>query len=238
MRPFPRFRCRSAASGHDARSLSRRGRCPPTCDVKRRDHTQPARARTAASSPSRHRARLSSSARTAHFMQKEFRAAARDRGHARGRDGARARALRRERARRAVVGDSVLCLPAGRAITRASSENSDRSLAQVPCTVEIASEYAIATRCRMRGSWSCVVCSQARRPTRCGVEARAVAPRPPAYAAICNVATSTMVRQPSASISRVPVTVIGVASTKAFTTQLTALFRFAAALAKLRGRLP
>ena len=55
--------------------------------------------------------------------------------------------------------------------------------------------------------------------------------------AICNVATSAMVRETSlAFLTRAGVE-IGVASTKAFTTQLAALFLFTLTLAQLRGRL-
>src|SRR3546814_15296338 len=53
----------------------------------------------------------------------------------------------------------------------------------------------------------------------------------------CNVATSAMVRECKLSyITRAGVE-IGVASTKAFTTQLTALFLLTFALAHVRGRL-
>jgi glucosamine--fructose-6-phosphate aminotransferase (isomerizing) len=55
--------------------------------------------------------------------------------------------------------------------------------------------------------------------------------------AICNVATSAMVRETTlAYLTRAGVE-IGVASTKAFTTQLTALFLLTLTLAKLRGKL-
>lgn len=55
--------------------------------------------------------------------------------------------------------------------------------------------------------------------------------------AICNVATSAMVRETTlAYLTRAGVE-IGVASTKAFTTQLTALFLLTLTLAKLRGQL-
>ncbi len=54
---------------------------------------------------------------------------------------------------------------------------------------------------------------------------------------ICNVATSAMVRECALSyITRAGVE-IGVASTKAFTTQLTALFLLSLVIAKIRGRL-
>jgi glutamine---fructose-6-phosphate transaminase (isomerizing) len=54
---------------------------------------------------------------------------------------------------------------------------------------------------------------------------------------ICNVATSSMVRQTELTYLTRAGTEIGVASTKAFTTQLTALFLLTLVLAKSRGRL-
>ena len=55
--------------------------------------------------------------------------------------------------------------------------------------------------------------------------------------AICNVATSAMVRQTALKYLTRAGVEIGVASTKAFTTQLAALFLLTLALAKSRGRL-
>ena len=55
--------------------------------------------------------------------------------------------------------------------------------------------------------------------------------------AICNVATSAMVRQTELAYLTHAGTEVGVASTKAFTTQLTALFLLSLTLAKLRGHL-
>jgi glucosamine--fructose-6-phosphate aminotransferase (isomerizing) len=54
---------------------------------------------------------------------------------------------------------------------------------------------------------------------------------------ICNVATSSMVRETALSYLTRAGVEIGVASTKAFTTQLTAQFLLTLTLAKLRGRL-
>ena len=54
---------------------------------------------------------------------------------------------------------------------------------------------------------------------------------------VCNVATSAMVRETELSYLTRAGTEIGVASTKAFTTQLAALFLLTLTLAKLRGRL-
>ncbi|HTP46861.1 MAG TPA: glutamine--fructose-6-phosphate transaminase (isomerizing) [Casimicrobiaceae bacterium] len=56
--------------------------------------------------------------------------------------------------------------------------------------------------------------------------------------AICNVASSSMVRQTALTYLTRAGPEIGVASTKAFTTQLVALFVLSLTLAKLRGRLP
>src|SRR5205823_396298 len=56
--------------------------------------------------------------------------------------------------------------------------------------------------------------------------------------AICNVATSSMVRQTELVFLTRAGVEIGVASTKAFTTQLTVHFLLALTLAKLRGLLP
>jgi len=56
--------------------------------------------------------------------------------------------------------------------------------------------------------------------------------------AICNVGTSAMVRETSLKYLTRAGIEIGVASTKAFTTQLAALFLLALTLAKQRGRLP
>jgi glucosamine--fructose-6-phosphate aminotransferase (isomerizing) len=55
--------------------------------------------------------------------------------------------------------------------------------------------------------------------------------------AICNVPTSSMVRQTALTFLTRAGAEIGVASTKAFTTQLVGLFLLTLALAKLRGRL-
>jgi glucosamine--fructose-6-phosphate aminotransferase (isomerizing) len=55
--------------------------------------------------------------------------------------------------------------------------------------------------------------------------------------AICNVATSAMVRETTLSYLTRAGVEIGVASTKAFTTQLAALFLLTMTLARLRGRL-
>jgi glucosamine--fructose-6-phosphate aminotransferase (isomerizing) len=111
------------------------------------------------------------------------------------------------------------------------------SLAGVPVNVEIASEY------RYRDSVPdpkhlVVVVSQS------GETADTLAALKHAKSlghkhtlSICNVATSAMVRQTELSFLTHAGIEVGVASTKAFTTQLVALFLLSLTLAKLRGRL-
>ncbi|KGE07584.1 glucosamine--fructose-6-phosphate aminotransferase [Burkholderia gladioli] len=109
------------------------------------------------------------------------------------------------------------------------------SIAKIPTQVEIASEY------RYRGSVPnpralVVVISQS------GETADTLAALKHAQTlghkhtlAVCNVATSAMVRQTALQFLTRAGTEIGVASTKAFTTQLVALFLLAATLGKVRG---
>ncbi len=111
------------------------------------------------------------------------------------------------------------------------------SLARIPCNVEIASEY------RYRDSVPdptgiVVVVSQS------GETADTLAALKHAKSlglahtlAICNVATSSMVRQTELTYLTRAGSEIGVASTKAFTTQLVSHFLLALTLAKLRNRL-
>jgi len=109
------------------------------------------------------------------------------------------------------------------------------SVAKIPTQVEIASEY------RYRESVAdpkalVVVISQS------GETADTLAALKHAQSlghkhtlAVCNVATSAMVRQTELSFLTHAGTEIGVASTKAFTTQLAGLFVLAVTLGKLRG---
>ncbi|HEX5613399.1 MAG TPA: glutamine--fructose-6-phosphate transaminase (isomerizing) [Burkholderiales bacterium] len=110
------------------------------------------------------------------------------------------------------------------------------SIARLPTQVEIASEY------RYRDSVPdpdalVVVVSQS------GETADTLAALKHAHAlgqqrtlAICNVATSAMMRETQLQFLTHAGVEIGVASTKAFTTQLTALFLLALTLGKMRGR--
>jgi glucosamine--fructose-6-phosphate aminotransferase (isomerizing) len=111
------------------------------------------------------------------------------------------------------------------------------SIAQIPASVEIASEYRY--RDSVPDPRTLVVTI-----TQSGETADTLAALKHARSlgmqhtlTICNVATSAMVRECKlAYITRAGVEV-GVASTKAFTTQLAALFLLTLALAKVKGRL-
>ena len=112
------------------------------------------------------------------------------------------------------------------------------SIAKLPCQVEVASEY------RYRDSVPdpktlVVTISQS------GETADTLAALKHARSlgmehtlTICNVATSAMVRECKLAFITHAGVEIGVASTKAFTTQLVALFLLTLVLAKLRGKLP
>ena len=111
------------------------------------------------------------------------------------------------------------------------------SIAKVPCQVEVASEYRY--RDSVPNPKTLVVTI-----TQSGETADTLAALRHAQSlgmkhtlTICNVATSAMVRECSlAYVTRAGVE-IGVASTKAFTTQLAGLFLLTLALAQAKGRL-
>ena len=111
------------------------------------------------------------------------------------------------------------------------------SVAGIPTSVEIASEFRYRTPA-VNPNALVVVISQS------GETADTLAALKYAKElghrhslAICNVATSAMVRETTLSYLTRAGTEIGVASTKAFSTQLTALFLLTLTLAKLRKRL-
>jgi len=111
------------------------------------------------------------------------------------------------------------------------------SIAQLPTQVEIASEYRY--RVSVPNACSLVVAV-----SQSGETADTLAALRHAQSqgmgetlAICNVATSALVRLTRLQYLTRAGVEIGVASTKAFTTQLTALYLLTLVLAKLRGRL-
>ncbi len=134
--------------------------------------------------------------------------------------------------------DSVLILACGTSYySGCSAKYWLESIAKIPTQVEVASEYRYRTS--IANPRTLVVSI-----TQSGETADTLAALRHAQAlgmlhtlTICNVATSTMVRECSlAYITRAGVE-IGVASTKAFTTQLAGLFLLTLVLAKSRGHL-
>jgi glutamine---fructose-6-phosphate transaminase (isomerizing) len=111
------------------------------------------------------------------------------------------------------------------------------SIARVPCNVEIASEYRYRESIPEKNTLVVTI-------TQSGETADTLAALKHARSlgltntlTICNVATSAMVRECElAYITRAGIEV-GVASTKAFTTQLAALFLLTLSLSKVKGRL-
>jgi glutamine---fructose-6-phosphate transaminase (isomerizing) len=111
------------------------------------------------------------------------------------------------------------------------------SIAKIPCNVEVASEYRYRDSVPDPNTLVVTI-------TQSGETADTLAALRHAQSlgmrhtlTICNVATSAMVRECSlAYVTRAGVE-IGVASTKAFTTQLAGLFLLTLALAKTKGRL-
>ena len=111
------------------------------------------------------------------------------------------------------------------------------SIAKIPVEVEIASEYRYRDSVPSENKLV-VTISQSGETADTLAALRHARELGMAHSlTICNVATSAMVRECElAYITRAGVE-IGVASTKAFTTQLTALFLLTLAIAKVRGRL-
>jgi len=111
------------------------------------------------------------------------------------------------------------------------------TLARIPCTVEIASEYRYRDSVPQDGALVVVVSQSGETADTLAALKHAKALGHAHSLAICNVATSSMVRQTDMLFLTRAGTEVGVASTKAFTTQLIAQFLLALTLAKLRGKL-
>ena len=110
-------------------------------------------------------------------------------------------------------------------------------IAGIPCTVEIASEYRY--RVSVPNPKSLVVTISQSGETADSLAAlnHAKASGHPHTLSICNVPESALVRLSKLHFLTRAGPEVGVASTKAFTTQLAALFLLTLVLAKLRGRL-
>jgi glucosamine--fructose-6-phosphate aminotransferase (isomerizing) len=112
------------------------------------------------------------------------------------------------------------------------------SLARLPTQVEIASEYRYRDSVPDPATLVVVVSQSGETADTLAALRHARELGQKRTLAICNVATSAMVRETRLRYLTRAGIEIGVASTKAFTTQLTALFLLALTLAKLRRRLP
>ena len=111
------------------------------------------------------------------------------------------------------------------------------SLAGIPCNVEIASEYRYRDSVPNRGSLVVTISQSGETADTLAALHHAKSLGQERTLSICNVPESALVRQSSLRFLTRAGPEIGVASTKAFTTQLAALVLLAATLAKLKGRL-
>jgi glutamine---fructose-6-phosphate transaminase (isomerizing) len=110
-------------------------------------------------------------------------------------------------------------------------------LAGVRCNVEIASEYRYRTSVPDPKSLVVTISQSGETADTLSALKHAQSLGQSTTLAVCNVATSAMMRMTKLRFLTHAGVEIGVASTKAFTTQLTALFLLALTLAKLKGRL-
>ena len=111
------------------------------------------------------------------------------------------------------------------------------SVAGIPTQVEIASEYRYRTSVPNPRTLVVTITQSGETADTLAALKHARSLGMPTTLTVCNVATSAMVRECQfAFITRAGVEV-GVASTKAFTTQLVGLFLLSLALAQVRGRL-
>jgi glucosamine--fructose-6-phosphate aminotransferase (isomerizing) len=110
-------------------------------------------------------------------------------------------------------------------------------LAGIPCTVEIASEYRYRASVPDPRTLVVVISQSGETADTLSALRHAQSLGQETTLAVCNVASSALMRMTRLQFLTHAGVEIGVASTKAFTTQLTALFLLALTLAKLRGRL-
>jgi glucosamine--fructose-6-phosphate aminotransferase (isomerizing) len=109
-------------------------------------------------------------------------------------------------------------------------------MAQVPCEVDIASEFRYRKPLIPRGSLMIVLTQSGETADTLAAqrEAKRLGAR---VMTICNVVGSTSAREADSVCFTHSGPEIGVASTKAFTTQLTALYLFSIAVARAKGKL-
>ncbi|HWA12459.1 MAG TPA: glutamine--fructose-6-phosphate transaminase (isomerizing) [Burkholderiales bacterium] len=111
------------------------------------------------------------------------------------------------------------------------------SIAGLPCSVEIASEYRYRQSVPDPAALVITISQSGETADTIAALAHARALGHEITLAICNVAESSLIRQARLKFLTRAGPEIGVASTKAFTTQLAALFLLTLVLAKQRGRL-
>ncbi|HUL67923.1 MAG TPA: glutamine--fructose-6-phosphate transaminase (isomerizing) [Burkholderiaceae bacterium] len=111
------------------------------------------------------------------------------------------------------------------------------SIAQIPVSVEIASEYRYRTSVPNPNALVVVVSQSGETADTLAALKHAKAMGMNRTLAVCNVATSAMVRETALQFITRAGAEIGVASTKAFTTQLVGLYLLAKSIAKAKGRL-
>jgi glucosamine--fructose-6-phosphate aminotransferase (isomerizing) len=134
--------------------------------------------------------------------------------------------------------DSVLILACGTSYySGLVAKEWIEGLAGVPCNVEIASEYRYRRSVPHPRALVVVVSQSGETADTLAALKHAQGLGHENTLGICNVATSAMLRSTRLAFLTHAGVEIGVASTKAFTTQLTALFLLALVLAKGRGRL-
>ena len=111
------------------------------------------------------------------------------------------------------------------------------SVAGIPTTVEIASEYRYRDSVPDPRTLVVTISQSGETADTLAALKHARAQGMPHTLTICNVATSAMVRECALSFITRAGPEVGVASTKAFTTQLVGLYLLTLALAQVRGRL-
>jgi glucosamine--fructose-6-phosphate aminotransferase (isomerizing) len=109
-------------------------------------------------------------------------------------------------------------------------------IAQLPCSAEVASEYRYRQSVPNPNTLVVTVSQSGETADTLAALKHAQAQGHRLSLAICNVPESALVRQSTLSFLTRAGAEIGVASTKAFTTQLVALFALAVTLGKLRGK--
>jgi len=134
--------------------------------------------------------------------------------------------------------DSVLVLACGTSYySSLVAKQWIETIAKLPCSVEIASEYRYRDSVPNRNALVMVVSQSGETADTLAALKHAKQLGHRHTLAICNVPTSSMVRQTEMVFLTRAGTEVGVASTKAFTTQLAAQFLLALTLAKVRGHL-